>query len=148
MAAEHGLLDPSVVIRARPLAEGLFALLLWSNSAITTVLCCQWVEQQLMQTTSPASWAVGIALTVVLTVAQIFTKDANWGGYVVALLPDVATTALQHQRWLVAVLTVLLGTAAGILLGWTLALLVRWYSARLPERMLFGRVGSERRATA
>jgi hypothetical protein len=78
-------------------------------------------------------------------VAQVFTKDASAGGYLVALFPDVLTTAVQHQRWLVPVLRVLLGEAAGLLSGLALAALIGWYSARLPERLLFGRVTVERR---
>ncbi len=148
MSTERGILDRNVIQRARPIAKGILALLLWSNSAVTTILCCQWAEQQITRTTTPASWAIGLAITVILTVAQIFTKDADGLWYLVSLVPDVATTAAQHQRWLVPVLSVLFGGLAGMLSGWTIALLLGWFSARLPERLMFGRVYLERQQTA
>lgn len=138
MTAEKGLLDREIVKRRRPLAKAVMALILWSNSAITMALCCAWVEQQLTGRDTPTGYAVGVVITVILSMVQIFTKDANTGWYLVALIPGVATTAVQHARWLVPVLVILLGTVAGWSIALSLAILIGWYSERLPERMLFG----------
>jgi hypothetical protein len=137
MAAD-ALLDRSVIPRARPAAKAVLALVLWANSAVTSILCAAWIEAQLTGASTPLSWIIGVTLTVLLSVAQVFTKDASAGGYLVALFPDVLTTAVQHQRWLVPVLRVLLGEV-GFWLALIVAAIIGWYSARLPERLLFSR---------
>lgn len=136
---DQHLLDRAVVRRTRPVAKALLAALAWANSGVTMVLCIMWLETQL--TAAPATWisyVVGLLLTILLTIAQVYTKDAHIGGYAVALLPDVATTSVQHARWTIDVGIILFGPVIGFYGGAAAALLIGWYSARLPERLIFG----------
>lgn len=137
---EHGILEPEFLDTMMPWAKALVAAVGWMNSGGTTVAAALWVEQTVWQQTTQYGWIVGIALAVLLSAAQVFTKDRSAGGYLAALLPDVAITAWQHYRWwLRTIWVVLLGPVAGVLLAVVCSIAIGWWSARLPERMMFGK---------
>lgn len=151
--AERTLLDPRVIERTLPLAKAIGAIVGWANSAVTSVLCALWLEQLVRGSWSPIGMLSGLLFAFTFTLLQIYTNGRSPGGYLVVLLPDVLTTAAQHQRWTVALARALwslvgsatLGWWLGLGSGWAVALLIGWYSARLPERLVFGRRSRRRR---
>jgi hypothetical protein len=138
-ATERILLDPAVVDRSRPLLKAVLAAVGWANSWATTTLSAMWIEQQITGQATWVSMVIGAIVAIVLTVGQVYTLRASGGGYLFCLLPDVGLTAIQHQRWLVPIFRLLLGEWGGLLVGWLLALWIGERSARLPERLVFGR---------
>lgn len=132
------LISRATLHRTRPFFKAVLSIMGWANSAVTTVLCALWVEQQVTGRTSWIGWVAGFTVALVLTVGQIYTAGVSFGGYVACLLPDVLMTAAQHQRWLVVIMRVFFGRTVGAILGWIGALIIGYYSARLPERLTFG----------
>lgn len=132
------LIDREVLNRTRPLFKAILAVLGWGNSLSTTVFCVLWVEQQLTGSYSWIGGTIGAVLAVALTLAQIYTSDSSPGGYVVSLLPDMVLTAAPHYLWMVIVTSFFFGSIAGPLLAGACALALGFWSARLPERLVFG----------
>lgn len=135
-------LDRTVIVRTMPLARAILAVVCWINSALTSALCGAWIESQLTNAVTPwyglgGQIAVGIA--VLLSFAQVYTRQArHFGGYTLAVVPDLGTTAIQWTLWINPALRTLLGDVP----GWTVAIVIAtgigWFSARWPEQALFG----------
>jgi uncharacterized membrane protein YedE/YeeE len=142
------LLGSKVLDRTRPFFAALLSAAGWSNSWVTTTMAAIWLEQQLTVhgNATWVSWVVGITIAVTLTLGQIYTLGQSRGGYLFCLLPDVALTAVQHQRWLVPLIKFFFGDIIGFIGGWAGAITIGWFSARLPERIVFGRRHAKRRS--
>ncbi len=132
------LIDRKVLHNTRPFFQTLLAIVLWANSLGTTIFCAMWVEQRMMGAYSWIGAAVGVIVAVVLTLVQIYTADVSPGGYLVALLPDVVLTAAPHYVWLYIIASFFFGNIAGILLAGIGAAVLGYFSARLPEKLVFG----------
>lgn len=143
----RAILDPAIIEHARPVANAVAAVLGLGNSAVTTVLSAMWIEQRVAGEVTYIAWAAGIALAVVLTLGQLFTRprlspsgeaigDPVW--YAVWLAPDLGLTTAQHCRWLVPLGLELLGPA-GAALAVGIALFIGWHSSRKPEQLIFGK---------
>jgi len=92
----------------------------------------------------PLPWmgaGIGALVAGLLTFAQIYTAGRSTWGYRLCLLPDALTTGFQWCWWiLVPIFTVLLPhPALAIGLAVAVSIPIGIYSARLPERMVFGK---------
>lgn len=146
---ERALIERDTLDRTLPTAKAVLAALGWGNSAITMMTTGAQIQLLLWRANhpgieSPLPWmGVGIGALVagLLTFAQIYTAGRSAWGYRLCLLPDALTTGFQWCWWiLVPIFSVLLpNRALAILLAVAVSVPIGIYSARLPERMVFGK---------
>ena len=148
-STERALIERETLDRTLPTAKAVLAALGWGNSAITTMTTGAQLQLLLWHVNNPGvagplPWmGVGIGALVagLLTFAQIYTAGRSRWGYRLCLLPDALTTGFQWCWWiLVPIFTVLLPhPALAIGLAVAVSIPIGIYSARLPERMVFGK---------
>jgi hypothetical protein len=147
--AERALIERDTLDRTLPTAKAVLAALGWGNSAITTMTTGAQLQQLMWRANhpdveSPLPWmgaGIGALVAGLLTFAQIYTSGRSAWGYRLCLLPDALTTGFQWCWWiLVPIFSVLLpNQALAILLAVVVSIPIGIYSARLPERMVFGK---------
>lgn len=151
--ADRTLLSPEVLETTLPFAKFVMAILAWANSGATMAITCAQAELLIWQyhnkgvlalSEAPApvnGFVAGLGLALVLTIAQAYTLRYAPRWYPVTLFPDAATTALVWCQWiLIPLLSMLIpwlwvAWAASIVIGYAIG---HW-SAKLPERLVFGR---------
>lgn len=138
-----GLIDRRALRPLRKVGAVFVIAAGWANSGVTTIASVAWVESIVAGQLSWVTWVVGGAIAVILSVGQVLTKDESGPWYMACLLPDVGLTALQHYiRWAYPVGSVLFGPWGGGLVAGLVSVAIGWFSARLPERLLFGKGGA------
>lgn len=152
---ERVLIGRESLDRTTPTAKAAAAVLGWANSIGTTVLTGIQIQNAVHRHYNPgvdapfplAGILAGFALQALLTFGQIYTAERSVWGYRLCLAPDAALTAWQWGRWLlypvfIALLSLVLSPTWAMIAALTVSSVIAWiigvYSAKLPERMVFG----------
>lgn len=152
---EQVLIKREALDKSTPTAKAVLAVLCWMNSIGTTALTGIQIQRAVHQhyspgTAAPFPWAgilAGFLFQLLLTFGQIYTAERSAWGYRLCLAPDAALTAWQWGQLAlypvtIALLSLVLPATPALLLALTLSATAAWmigvYSAKLPERMVFG----------
>jgi hypothetical protein len=153
--AEQVLIPRETLDKTTPTAKAVLAILCWANSIGTTALTGMQIQNAVHNhyhpgTTAPipiAGIVAGFVLQVILTAGQAYTAERSVWGYRICLAPDAALTAWQWGRFImypisIALLSLVLSATWAMVASLIIASIVSWmvgvYSAKLPERMVFG----------
>ena len=138
---KSGLLDRTFLDDSYPVAKAVFGFGLWVNSCVTTVFCISALYAFATDNTANiAVYLVGIAISLILTVAQAYTVNKAKLAYTIFVLPDAFMTAVAWDNWFIGDLmdkllhTPWQATLASMALGFVIGLV----SARYPEQLVFG----------